>query len=267
MGEAVTASPISLSNRARACSLQEKPSLRLQPNYRRNRVLAAIPPDEWNAIADAFRPVPLERRRVLFEPDEPFTRLYFPISSVISSVAVFEDGSAAEMSITGREGMVGVSAILGSRTSLSRHIVQVNGEALEISYDHFTRIQTSLPNFGIALQAFAQAFVGQAGHIAACNSVHSVARRAARWLLMCHDRIDGDDFSITQEFLAEMLGVSRPSVGTVARALQRAGLIHYSRGHVLIKNRAGLEDTACECYHAINSHFQNRLFCLDATRN
>lgn len=237
-----------------------------RPEHDRNRnlILAAVSPADWSLIAAEFRPVHLERQRLLFEPDAVIDRLYFPLSAVISAVAVFEDGSVAEMAITGREGMAEFAAILGSRTCLSRHLVQVAGDAFEISHESFHRMARKARSFAHALRAFAQAYVGQAGQLAACNSVHSVERRAARWLLMCRDRTDEDSFPMTQEFLAEMLGVSRLSVGTVARALQRAGLIRYNRGQIEILDRAGLESVACECYRIIAHHFENRLLRLSS---
>jgi CRP-like cAMP-binding protein len=214
-------------------------------------------PQDWPSVSGEFREVHLVRQQVLVDAGEAMSRLYFPLDCVVSTVAVFENGSVAEMAVTGREGMVGISALFGSRIAIGRHIVQVAGHALELGYDSFVRLSQEVSSFREALLAFLYAFQGQALQFTACNSVHSVEQRAARWLLMCHDRTDGDSFSITQEFLAEMLGVSRLSVSNVARALQRAGLIRYNRGNVFIEDRAGLERVACECYRIVNSRFQN----------
>jgi CRP-like cAMP-binding protein len=226
----------------------------------KNRLLAALPVQDWERLRPHFDEVDLPLGQLLCEGGAPFDRLYFPTAGVISTVAVFADGSAAEMATTGREGMVGVGAILGSDTSLSRQLVQVPGSALVIDYDTFRQVEPDMPSLRVALFAYTQAFMAQVLQSVACNGVHTVEERVARWLLMCHDRSDADQFLLTQEFLAEMLGVSRRAVSMVARTLQRAGLIRYSRGVITIEDRARLEAASCECYGAIRQQYEDRLF-------
>lgn len=205
-----------------------------------------------------FAETELTLGQTLFEARQLFQRLYFPTAGVLSTVAVFEDGSTAEMATTGREGMVPVGAILSSDRAMSRYVVQVPGAALAIGHAEFKRFEDEIPAFRNVLFAYGQAFLAQVHQSVACNTRHSVEERAARWLLMCHDRSEGD-LPLTQEFLSAMLGVSRPSVSIVARTLQRAGLIRYSRGTIKIEDRAGLEEATCECYRIIRREYEDRL--------
>lgn len=228
-------------------------------NRPKNRLLAALPIDDWERIRPHFEEVELPAGRILFEAGEPFRRLYFPTSCVISHVAVFENGSTAEMATTGREGVVAIAAVLGSPTVLRRLLVQVPGSALVIDYDEFRRVEQEMPAFQETLSAYAQVFLAQVLQSVACNAVHSVEERAARWLLMCHDRSGDDTFLLTQQFLGEMLGVSRQTVSTVTRILQRAGLIRYTRGMITIEDRPGLEEASCECYGIVRRTYDERL--------
>lgn len=233
-----------------------------------NRLLDRLPEQDWQRMRPHFEPVELPLAKVLFEGDEPYRRLYFPTDGIVSVVAVFESGATAEMATVGREGMVGAGAILSSDTALGRHLVQVPGAGLMIGYADFRRLEREFPALRRVLLAYGQAFLIQVLQSVACNGVHSVEERAARWLLMCHDRSHGDTFLLTQEFLAEMLGVSRPAVSTVARTLQRAGLIRYSRGVMTVEDRPGLEEASCECYRIISREYGLRMGALtdDATQ-
>jgi CRP-like cAMP-binding protein len=222
----------------------------------KNQLLAALPPRDWEKMRPFFEPVELSMGKFLYDVGEPMRHLYFPTVGVISSVALFESASTAEMATVGREGMVSADAILGGETALSRTFVQVTGSALMVDLDVFKRFQREIPAFDEVLAAYVRALLAQVMQSVACNGVHFVEERAARWLLMCHDRSDGDSFPITQEFLAEMLGVSRPAVSMVARTLNRAGLIRYSRGIMKIEDRVGLEEACCECYSIIRQRYQ-----------
>jgi CRP-like cAMP-binding protein len=222
----------------------------------KNRILAALPAKEWEQIGPLCQPIELVNGRELIEGGEPFTHVYFPESGIISTVSVFESGEVAEIATTGREGMVSIAAILGADHALYRSIVQMPGSALMIDIQSFRRAQREFPAFKKALLAYSQAFLGQVMQSVACNGTHSVEERCARWLLMAHDRSDGDQFFLTQEFLAQMLSVSRPAVNLVARTLQRAGLIRYRRGEIAILDRAGLEEASCECYGLIRQHYE-----------
>jgi len=193
-----------------------------------------------------FRDVSLRRGMSLTRSGEPFNQLHFPVSGVVSAVADLDAG-AVEMATIGSEGMVEVGAILGSHRALHHHVVQVSGRALALPFRRFLQLRECEP-FRAALSAYAQAFLTEVMQSVACNAVHPVGQRTARWLLACHDRIRSDRFGLTQEFLAEMLGVSRATVSVVARTLQRSRLISYTRGEITILDRGGLEAVACECY-------------------
>ena len=225
-----------------------------------NRLLGALSKPVWEEVRPHCDNVALKLGHLLQEGGEPIERIYFPTSGVISSVAVFNGGRAAEMATTGPEGMVDIGAVLGAETALSRNLVQVTGSALVMEFDTFCRLRDEVPEFKTILLWYAQAFMAQVMQSVACNAVHSLEERAARWLLMCHDRTNREKFSLTQEFLAEMIGVSRPALNTVARALQRAGLIRYVRGAVTVEDREGLEASSCECYEIIRKHYDVRLF-------
>jgi CRP-like cAMP-binding protein len=214
---------------------------------------------EWEQLKPHLERLDLPIGKVLFEPGERLDRVYFPETGVISTVAQFSDGPPAEMATTGREGVSSVSSALGAEQAYSCHLVQVPGEALAMDAEAFLHAQRTLPGFAALLNAYARSFMAQVLQSVACNAVHSVEERCARWLLMCHDRSNGERFQLTQEFLAEMLGVSRASVNLVARTLQAAGLIRYSRGGVNIVDREGLEESACECYRLVRVLYDETL--------
>jgi len=225
----------------------------------KNRLLAGIPVGEWLRIHKHFELIELIQGHVLAEPGESFSHVYFPEDGIVSTVATFETGAVAETATTGPEGMVSVGTVLGGTRALNRKIVQVPGSGYRIELRRFEQLQRDNPAFRQRLLAYIQVFLGQAMQSVACNGIHSIEQRCARWLLMCHDRTERDRFPLTQEFLAEMLGVSRPAVNKVAQILQGSGLIRYSRGVVEIKDRTGLEQAACECYATVRRHFDDLL--------
>ena len=199
-----------------------------------NSILAALPAADWEPMRSSFQETPLRLGDILAEANAPIDRVYFPVLGVVSTVAVMEDGASVEMATVGAEGVVGIGPILGSQEALSRHIVQIAGMALTISYADFVRWRDAMPAFRDILLKYTQAFVIQVLQSVACNAVHSVQDRAARWLLTCDDRAGDDRFTLTQQFFSEMLGVSRATISTVARTFQQAGLIEYRRGMVSI---------------------------------
>jgi CRP-like cAMP-binding protein len=225
----------------------------------KNRLLAAVADEDWEQLEQHLTPVDLPLGQMLFDKGHAFDRVYFPEAGVISTVAPFTDSQSAEMATTGREGVCSVSAVLGADQAYSRHIVQVPGMALTMDIHAFRQAQQRLPQFARLLLSYARAFMAQVLQSVACNAVHSVEERCARWLLMCRDRSEGERFLLTQEFLAEMLGVSRASVNVVARTLQSAGLIRYSRGGITIVDPEGLEDSACECYRSVRDLYDQTL--------
>jgi CRP-like cAMP-binding protein len=192
-----------------------------------------------------------EREQVLMAADSPLDYVFFPHSGVVSVVAVYADGSVIEMATIGREGCSGMQAVFGAKTSSVRLLVQIPGSAAKMSRAAFTRAVGSMPSFRDLMKAYVQAFLEQVLVSVACNGAHSLKERLARWLLMMRDRSDEDTLQITQNLLAEMLGVQRPSITNAARELERAGLIERGRREVTIVDRQGLMKASCECYRLV----------------
>ena len=211
------------------------------------------------AVNDALRPsltvVKLETGLVLYEPYVPITVVYFPIASVLSNVLEMTDGAIVEVGITGREGMSGLILALGQTTSNQRMVVQVPDSAQTVPVAEFRAALSSHPDLLAASLRYGQATLMVSAQLSACNGLHHVNARCARWLLMAHDRVDGDSFHLTQEFLSQMLGVRRGGVTLAASTMQRAGFISYSRGRITIRDRAGLEAVTCECYLAVDRNW------------
>jgi CRP-like cAMP-binding protein len=221
------------------------------PTDNPNRLLAALPADDYARVARALEVVPLRLKDVLHKPGEPIRHVYFPGGGFCSLVTVLEDGRMVEVATVGREGMVGISAVLDGSPPSSAAMVQ--GEAdtcYRMTADAFRQEMDRRGPFYELLAHYAQALVGFVMQSTACNAVHTVEQRLARWLLMARDRMGSDDFPLTQEFVAMMLGATRPTVTVVAGTLQKAGLITYHRGHVTIVDREKLEAASCECYRA-----------------
>jgi CRP-like cAMP-binding protein len=232
----------------------------MAPSHRLpNRLLAALPPEVAERLRPELASQSLVQGQVLMEAGGPIERIYFPEEGIVSAVCVFPDGTVAEMSTTGCEGFVSIVAALEGERALARHVVQVPGAALSLDADTFRRMLDEEPALRSVALAYVQAYIAQALQHVACNGVHTVEQRCAGWLLMCLDRVQGDTFSLTQEFLAEMLGVHRPTVSVVAKSFQTAGLIHYNRGTVTVLDRNGLEAVACECYGMLRHQFERLL--------
>jgi CRP-like cAMP-binding protein len=224
-----------------------------------NRLLASFSANDWSRIRKYFEAQEFVQSDVLVDLGQRFSHVFFPEAGVVSTVATFETGAVAETATTGPEGMISIGAVLGGRNALNRHVVQLPGIGYRLEMQDFQKLLRDYPAFRQKLFVYTQVFLSQAMQSVACNGIHSIEERCARWLLMCHDRIQFDSFPLTQEFLAEMLGVSRPSVNRVARMLQSAGLIQYNRGTVAIEDRRGLEEVSCECYGIVRAHFDQLL--------
>lgn len=229
------------------------------PSGPSNRLLAALPDEESRKLQPHLAPVNLVREGVLVEDGERFEHVYFLERGVVSLVCAFEDGAFVGMSTIGCEGVVGASALLACEKAVGRHMVQVPGSALAIEFGTLQTILPASPALRALGRAYVQAHLAQVLQSVACNAVHDVIERCARWLLMTHDRSGGDTFALTHELLAEMLGVHRPTVTRVAGILQRAGLIRYSRGAISVVDRQGLEEASCECYGIIRRHYERLL--------
>jgi CRP-like cAMP-binding protein len=192
-----------------------------------------------------------QRAQVLLDADSSLEHVFFPDSGVVSVVAVYADGNVIEMATIGREGCSGVQAIFGARSSSVRLLVQIPGSARKMSRAAFTRAMRSMPSFRDLMYAYVQAFLEQVLVSVACNGAHTLKERLARWLLMMRDRSDDDTLAITQDLLAEMLGVQRPSITNAARELERAGLIERGHRQVTILDRPALMKASCECYQLV----------------
>jgi CRP-like cAMP-binding protein len=225
----------------------------------RNRILAALPREVLSNLLPYLQPEFLPRGRVLCDIDESLRHVYFVERGLVSMVAVFADRTTAEMATVGHEGLVGIGNILGGEHALARYVVPMPALALAIEASQFRGALRESAELCATCNAYAHAFLGEALQTAACNSVHMVEERCARWLLMSHDRSDGDTLGLTQEYLADMLGVCRSTVTLAAGALQRAGLIRYRRGAITVLDRPGLETVSCECYHVIREQYERML--------
>lgn len=224
----------------------------------RNKLLAALTPEELELLLPALESVPLATSMPIYEPREIITHVYFPISGIISMVSEMPEG-IVEVGTVGLEGMSGFPLILGARTMPTRAFVQVPGHAYRIRDEELFRAMRESPRFERLLYRYVLALYDQTAQHAACNRLHSLEARCARWLLMTHDRVDGDVLPLKQQFLAEMLGVHRPAVTLAAGALQKAGVIRYTRGKVTVLDRAALERASCGCYHIITRRAEELL--------
>jgi CRP-like cAMP-binding protein len=216
----------------------------------RNRLLGALRPEEIESIMPLLESVPLPDGMPIYEPYAPIADVYFPISGVVSLVSEMREGTV-EVGTVGREGMTGLPLVLHATTMPSRAFVQVPGHAYRMSGADLCAVMRRSPRVERLVYRYVLALFDQAAQHAACNRLHALEERCARWLLMTHDRVDGDVLPLKQQFLAEMLGVHRPAVTIAAGALQKAGVIRYTRGKVTVLDRKALEDAACECYSII----------------
>ncbi len=231
-----------------SCSLQP---MGTSPDWPRNRLLLALPTRDLKRLLPELERIPCHAEQVLMDADSALDHVFFPDSGVVSVLAVYADGSAIEMATIGREGCTGVQAILGAKVSSARFLVQIPGSAAKMPRAAFTRAMRAIPAFRNLTNAYVQAFLEQVLVSVACNGAHSLKQRLARWLLMMRDRSDDDALPISQNLMAEMLGVHRPSITNVARELEDAGLIERGRGQVIIRNRQGLIKASCECYQLV----------------
>ncbi len=228
-------------------------------HHRANRLLAALEPDDFMIVDAHLEIVALQQDQVLYEAGDRMRHAYFPHDSVVSMVAVLDDGRSAEMAVYGREGALGIVGAMVARQSFGRCIVQTSGTASRIELDRWHEVINSRPLVRQLVLRFSEAMMARVLQNVACNAVHSVEARACRWILSIHDRLDGDTMPLTHEFLAEMLGVQRSTVSTIARDLQRAGFIRQGRGEITITDRAGLEGASCECYGTVRRGFERLL--------
>lgn len=221
-------------------------------NVYRNRILASLPAATIKQLAPHLTPVNLPRDLTLREPGRPGNHVYFLEDGICSIVVDLENGMTVEVGIIGRDGFVGISTALGAGQPPNRCFMQVPGYGYRVKTKILVELSEALPPLRLRLLQSVQGLFTQTAQTAACNRVHELHQRLARWLLMCHDRLQTEQIQITQEFLANMLGTRRSSVSVAAGMFQKAGIITYVRGRVNILNRDGLADAACECYKTVH---------------
>ncbi|GAX45125.1 Crp/Fnr family transcriptional regulator [Tolypothrix sp. NIES-4075] len=229
------------------------------PDLPRNKLLAALPDEDYQRLVPDLEFVELPIKQVLYEPEEPIKHVYFVNQGIVSIVYTTEDGSTVEVGMVGNEGMVGIPVFLGGNMTTTTAFVQVPGNAMRMNA---VRLKAEF-DLGGSLQKslllYTQALLTQITHTAVSNRLNTVEERLARWLLMVADLTQSDEFPLTQEFIAQMLGVRRSGVTVAAGILSQAGMIRYSRGRITILNREGLEATSGESYRVIKREF-SRLF-------
>ena len=219
----------------------------------RNVLLSSIPDDEYRVLRPLLEPVNLPRYLILNDAGEQIEFVYFLNQGMTSLVVVTHDGESVEVGVVGREGVVGVSVIAGVNRGAFRGIMQIPGEGVRISVDQVKEILPSIPELQRRAHHFVLLQSLQVGQVAACNRLHEVDQRLARWLLMCQDRVESPVLPLTHEFLAQMLGAGRPTVSLACARLESAGMIENRRGTLQVIDRKQLENTACECYHVIKN--------------
>jgi CRP-like cAMP-binding protein len=221
-----------------------------------NEILLSLSPKERDLMFPHLTFMELGTHVVLHEPGEPIKFGYFLNSGLASVLTVLTEGKSVEVGLTGKDGFVGLPLVVGFSTSPTRTVIQVNATGYRINAKNLAQVMRQSPGLVNRLQRYVQILGMQGTQVAACNRLHEVDERLARWLLMCQDRIDSNFVPLTQEFLAHMLGTRRASVTVAAGILQKAGLITYQRGHVNIVDRLRLESAACECYESMQLQSQ-----------
>ena len=216
-----------------------------------NQLLRALPADTWQRLLPYLEPVDLPLGSVLYESGAPCSHVYFPTTAIVSLLYVLADGASAEIAVVGFEGMIGVALFMGGDTTPSRAVVQSKGGALRLPGPVLKREFDRGSELMHLLLRYTQALITQMTQTAVCNRHHSLEQQLCRWLLLSLDRLHGNELVMTQELIANMLGVRREGVTEAAGRLQKAGLISYSRGHIKVLDRPGVETQVCECYAVV----------------
>ncbi len=226
---------------------------------RQNHLLGALPPEEWNRLRPRMELRPMPLGHVLYESGDTMRHVYFPTTSIVSLLYVMEDGASAEIAIVGNEGIVGISLFMGGETTPSRAIVQSGGHAYRVPGQYLKEEFYRAGPMQRLLLRYTQALITQMAQTAVCNRHHSVDQQLCRWLLMSLDRLDSNQLRMTQELIANMLGVRREGVTESAGKLQKLGLIEYSRGTITVLDRSALQAHACECYEVVKKEIDRLL--------
>jgi len=224
-----------------------------------NRLLAALPVEEYERLRPSLQPVEFSLGEVVYEFGGQLDYVFFPTNSIVSLLYTMENGTSAEMGLTGNDGIVGIALFMGGGTMPNRAVVQSAGGALKMKAKVLQDAFALGGKFQYLLLRYTQALITQISQTAVCNRLHSVEQQLCRWLLLSHDRVKADELIMTQELIADMLGVRREGVTVAAGRLQDAGAISYARGHIHILDRAKLEETVCECYRVVKDEFDRLL--------
>ena len=223
-----------------------------------NSLLAALPPAEWQRWSPLLEPIEMPLGTVLYESGQTLSHVYFPTTAIVSLLYVMENGASAEIAIVGNDGLVGISLFMGGESTPSRAVVQSAGQGFHMKAQQLKDEFTRAPVLHLLLR-YTQALITQMAQTAVCNRHHSLDQQLCRWLLLSRDRLQGDELVMTQELIANMLGVRREGVTEAALKLQHAGLIRYARGHITVLDRAGLEKRSCECYAVVRKEYDRLL--------
>lgn len=230
-----------------------------KPLKDRNYLFHSIPPTEWEKLLPHIEPIDLPLGKVLYEPGSKMSHVYFPSSAIVSLLYALENGSSAEIAVVGNEGVVGIAIFMGGESTSSRAVVQSAGKGYRIKstiiLEEFNR---SGPLMHLLLR-YTQALITQMSQTAVCNRHHTLDQQFCRWLLLSLDRLTSNELIMTQELIANMLGVRREGVTEAALKVQKAGLIKYTRGHITILDRLGLEKRTCECYNVVRLEYARLL--------
>lgn len=224
-----------------------------------NRLLSALSRELQIRLLPRMEKVNVTVRQLLFEADAPIGYVYFPLSGAVSLTIALAGGDTVEIATVGNEGMLGTPVFLGAESGSMRAVCQVAGQVLRMRSEVFRHSSAEHPDLADMVRRYTHGMLNQIAQTTACNQVHTVQQRMCRWLLMTHDRVGADEFHLTQELLAQMLGVRRPSVTVCAGMLQKSGLIFYQRGRIRVADRAGLEAASCACYEKVRQDIDRLL--------
>lgn len=234
------------------------------PTPQQNHLLAALPADVQQRLQVNLELIPLPLGKVVYESGDALRHVYFPIDAIVSLLYVMEDGASAEISVVGNEGLIGVAVFMGGESTPSRAIVQSAGYAFRLPGRQFKDEVNRHGEMLHLMLRYTQALLTQMAQTAVCNRHHSIDQQLCRWLLLSLDRLPGDQLTMTQELIANMLGVRREGVTEAAGKLQKLGVIEYSRGHIRVLDRCKLEQLSCECYAVVKKETDRLLFYVPA---
>ncbi|MDX6269914.1 MAG: hypothetical protein QOD28_1137 [Acidobacteriota bacterium] len=224
-----------------------------------NRLLAVLPAEDYARLLPGLTPITFTLGEVIYESQRQMEHVYFPTTSHVSLLYTMIDGSMAEVGLVGNEGLVGIALFMGGDTTPNQAIVQGSGEALKMEAALMLAEFRRGGAFQLALLRYTQALITQISQTAVCNRLHTTEQRLCRWMLMTHDRVEGDEFRLTQDFISHMLGGTREQITVAASMLKKQNLIDYSRGRIKILDRAGLEAASCKCYRVVKDEYDDFL--------